>query len=208
VNLVEQWREIEARLPKDWSDAALSVSADDASAIRAAALLGPLGPVRSGSTVRFYVSRAGADAVRRLLGRLDREGIAGTLELSGSSEAAKTEPRPVESLAAAWQELVDGLPEDWSDVYAELELDSTDYLDPAALRLAPVNPARFGEAPAFRFRVARRFGYGAAPEMVKRCLERLDEAGITGEVRILRALSDTKPVGTQGPVWLVGGKAV
>ncbi len=44
--------------------------------------------------------------------------------------------------------------------------------------------------------------------MAHRCLERLDEEGITGEVRILRALSDTKPVATQGPVWYVGGKAV
>ena len=28
------------------------------------------------------------------------------------------------------------------------------------------------------------------------------------EVRILRVLSDTKPVATQGPVWYVGGKVV
>jgi hypothetical protein len=27
-------------------------------------------------------------------------------------------------------------------------------------------------------------------------------------LRILRVLSDTKPVGTQGPVWYVGGKVV
>jgi hypothetical protein len=44
--------------------------------------------------------------------------------------------------------------------------------------------------------------------MVHRCLERLDEEGIRGRVRILRALSDTQPVGTQGPVWRVGGRSV
>ena len=44
--------------------------------------------------------------------------------------------------------------------------------------------------------------------MVGRCLTRLDEQGIPGEVTILRSLSDTKPVGTQGPVWYVGGKVV
>ena len=44
--------------------------------------------------------------------------------------------------------------------------------------------------------------------MTRRCLERLDEEGITGRLRILRALSDTKAVATQGPVWYVGGKAV
>jgi hypothetical protein len=47
-----------------------------------------------------------------------------------------------------------------------------------------------------------------SPEMATRCFERCDEDGMTGEVEILRALSDTNPVGTQGPVWLVGGRAV
>ena len=74
--------------------------------------------------------------------------------------------------------------------------------------LAPVNPARAGKRLAYRFRVARLFGYGASEEMARRCLERLDQEGITGEVRILHALSDTKPVSTQGPVWYVGGKTV
>jgi hypothetical protein len=44
--------------------------------------------------------------------------------------------------------------------------------------------------------------------MVKRCFQRLDENGITGSVQILWALSDTKPVGAQGPVWYVGGRSV
>ena len=44
--------------------------------------------------------------------------------------------------------------------------------------------------------------------MTRRCLARLDEARIPGELRLLRVLSDTKPVGTQGPVWYVGGKVV
>ena len=44
--------------------------------------------------------------------------------------------------------------------------------------------------------------------MAARCLERCDEEGITGELEILRVLSDTHPVGTQGPVWLVGGRSV
>ena len=74
--------------------------------------------------------------------------------------------------------------------------------------MAPLNPARYGDTPGFRFRCARRFGYGASPAMVRRCLARLDERGIPGELHILHALSDTKPVGTQGPVWYVGGKAV
>ena len=89
-----------------------------------------------------------------------------------------------------------------------MELTSSDNLDPAALELAPVNPSRFGPATSFRFRCARQFGYGASPGMVRRCLERVDARGIEGRLTIVHALSDTKPVGTQGPVWYVGGKVV
>jgi hypothetical protein len=58
---------------------------------------------------------------------------------------------------------------------------------------------------ALRFRVARRFGYGASPEMTHRCLERLDSEDISATLNIVHALSDTDNVGTQGPVWRVGG---
>ena len=61
---------------------------------------------------------------------------------------------------------------------------------------------------SFRFRCARSFGYGASNQMVRRCLARLDEERIPGEVRILRALSDTHPVYTQGPVWRIGERSV
>ena len=51
-------------------------------------------------------------------------------------------------------------------------------------------------------------GYGASPGMVRRCLERCDEDGIAGRVHVLRALSDTRPVQTQGPVWQIAGRTV
>ena len=44
--------------------------------------------------------------------------------------------------------------------------------------------------------------------MARRCFERLDAEGIAGRVEVLRAISDTDNVGTQGPVWYVGGKAL
>jgi hypothetical protein len=214
VGLVEQWREIQRSLPEGWTDARLELTIDDdGDCARAAALLGPANPGRSGKRIRFYTARRGAgiapDGLARLLRRIDQERIDGKLELvsSGEPEHVPAEPtRP--TLAASWDELVAGLPDDWSDVYAELELVSSDYLEPAALAVAPLNPARYGGKPGFRFRAARRFGYGASPEMVRRCLERLDEQGIRGEVRILHALSDTKPVATQGPVWYIGGRSV
>jgi hypothetical protein len=71
-----------------------------------------------------------------------------------------------------------------------------------------VNPARYGGVAALRFRSARVTGYGVAPEMTRRCFERLDSESITGSLRALRVLSHTSHVSTQGPVWRVGGRSV
>jgi hypothetical protein len=213
MRLVDQWREIMGGLPEGWGDARLRLTvADPEDCDRAAAVLAPLNPGRRGKVLRFFAARRGGgpspDVVTRLLRRLDADGIRGELELVGSEEAVSVPTVSRQMLAATWDELVAGLPPDWSDLYAEVEFVSTDYLERAALLLAPLNPARYGDEVGFRFRVARRFGYGASPEMARRCLERLDQEDIRGQVRILYALSDTKPVATQGPVWYVGGRAV
>src|SRR5205085_8087415 len=113
-------------------------------------------------------------------------------------------------------------PSDWSDLVAELELDSSADVDRGAVLCAPLNPIQIGlEAslarpstpdhktigtpsasrggrPGFRFRCASARGYGASEGMVGRCLQRLDEVEISGHVRITRVLSDVHPVGTQG----------
>jgi hypothetical protein len=213
VALAETWWEIEHALPAGWRDAQLSLDLpDDTYAERASALLGPANPVRSGSRITFYTAQHGAGtapkAVARLLTLLDEEGIRGELELVSSRAGETAAEADEEWIADSWDDQVGGLPEDWSDLYVQIDLDSSDYLEPGALAMAPLNPARHGDTTAFRFRCARRFGYGASPQMVRRCFERLDERGITGRVEILRALSDTKPVGTQGPVWYVGGRSV
>jgi hypothetical protein len=44
--------------------------------------------------------------------------------------------------------------------------------------------------------------------MARRCLERCDAESIRGSVSILRVLSGSRHVGTQGPVWLAGGKTI
>jgi hypothetical protein len=215
VRLVDQWREIERGLPDDWGDARLLLTVDDErQADRAGALLGPINPGRRWNTLRFYTARRGAghrpDLIERLIARLDEERIRGNLELlsTGKPEPAAAPEVVRPTLAASWDAALAALPSDWSDAYAEVELRSSDHLERAALLLSPVNPARFGGEPGFRFRTARRFGYGVSPEMARRALERLDDEGIRGTVRILRALSDTRPAQTQGPVWYVGGKAV
>ncbi len=214
VSLARQWEQIQAGLPEDWSDARLSLRLDDETvAPRAAALLGPLQPSRSARELRFYAARTGAGpapgAVARALARLDEERIKGALELLATGEATIARPGSTrKTLVEEWDQAVATLAEDWSDLYAEIQLTSSDHLEPAALALAPLNPARFGSPPGLRFRCAARFGYGASPQMVRRCLARLDERGIPGEVRILLVLADTQPVATQGPVWYVGGKVV
>ena len=213
MTLVDQWQSIESGLDPNWGDARLALTLDsETAAERAAALLGPATPGRSGRTIRFFAARGGAgvgpEAVRRLLARIDAEKLDGTLELVASGEAP---PEPAVSrttLVAEWDAALALLPTDWTDLYCEVELTSTDHLDRAALLLSPLNPARFGGTPGYRFRCARTFGYGTSREMVRRSLERLDDAGIPGEVRILNALSDTHPVGTQGPVWHAGGRTV
>lgn len=215
MSLAQQWEHIQSELSADWGTVRIALRLyDEGEAVRTAALLGPLAPGRAGRELHLTSSRhvgrgPAPSAVARALAKLDSERIRGDLALLGAAEVPDAEePSPTQSLAESWDAALGELPPDWSDVYGEIELTSSDHLDPGALALAPVNPARYGEAPGFRFRCARQFGYGAAPEMVRRCLERLDEQGIPGRLRIVHALSDTKPVGTQGPVWYAGGKVV
>jgi hypothetical protein len=114
----------------------------------------------------------------------------------------------VPTLAASWATALETLPSDWSDAYVELELASREDVDRAALHLAPINPRLDPTETILRFRSARVAGYGGSPGMVARCLERCDGEGIAGEVRIVRALSGSRPVGTQGPVWQIAGRTV
>ena len=208
--LAERWNAVERGLDPRWTEVTLSLFIkDDAARSRAAALLGPAGPGVGAREIRFDVSTQGAgigpEAARRLLRRIDAERIVGRLELV-EILAVRPEPEPpAVSLAAEWQEALEMLPSDWSDLVAELELHSSADLDRAAVLCAPINPSQLQAAkPGFRFRCASRVGYGAAAGMVGRCLARLDEAEITGHVRITRALSDVHPVGTQGATFSVG----
>jgi hypothetical protein len=199
-----------ANLPPEWAEARVALELEDpAQADRAGLVLAPFTPGRTRKGFRVTVSRDRDFA--RYLGRLDEEGIAGRLELvEAKREAPVSRPRreAPRKLAEQWDELVSHLPPDWSDLYAELELDSSDYLERGALLLAPVNPARYGGRSTLRFRVASSRGYGVAASMARRCFERLDAEGITGTLRALRVLSRTAHVATQGPVWYVGGKTV
>lgn len=211
--LVEDFNELERTSVDEWTELRLRLTvADEVQVERAVALLAPANPGRSGSVIRFAVDRRGPGigppAARRLLRRLEEEGITGDLELASVEKVPPEQLRRQEPLREQWDRRLAALPPDWSDLYGEVRLDSTDYVGRAALLLAPVNPAHYGGPATLRFRSAHHFGYGVSPEMASRCFERCDEEGITGNVEILHALSDTGPVSTQGPVWLLGGRVV
>jgi hypothetical protein len=211
MRAVDQWTTLEQEL-REWERARLAFRVEDPEAMAAAAaVLAPLGPGRAGDELRFEIARdlGGAEKLRNLLGRLDRKRIWGGLEVvevTRRAEAPAAAARGT-TLAAGWDAEVSRLPEGWRDLLCELEVDSTDYLARAALLGAPLNPTRNPNAIALRFRVSRG-GYGTAPGMARRCLERMDEDGITGGVRVLTVLSDTDNVGTLGPVWRVAGRSV
>ena len=212
MGLAEQWDRIVGSLPEGWHEAALRlVLPEPSQRDRAAALLGPLAPGRVRDHVRFVVSRdsgVGPDAARRLLAHLDEEGIKGTLILGGSVAREVEAEQAHDALERQWDALVAELPADWSDLLCRVTLESSDDIPGAALLSAPLNPSRPAREVGFDFRVARQSGYGTSAQMTRRCLARMDEARIPGALEILRALSDTQHVSTQGPVWYVGGKVL
>jgi hypothetical protein len=206
VKLGEAWDAVR----DGWGEARIRVTLEEPErADRAAQLLAPLQPFRAASNVLSFRVVGHSDAVKRLLERLDEERIHGTLEVLSSDPAPLPAPEPRElTLRESWEAGLATLPADWSDLLAEVELESSDWLDRASVNMVPLNPRRDGTRLAFRFRAARTFGYGASTEMVSRCLSRCDEDGIRGSVRVLRALSATRPVQTQGPVWQLDGRTV
>jgi hypothetical protein len=223
VRLVRQWSALVARLPEGWADAQVRFHLREASQLeRASALLAPLQPTRSSeSSLTFRVASDGsgpsAAMAERLFDRVGLEKIAGTLELASApavapapqpSPAATADAPPAQHLPGAWDDALATLPADWSDLLGEIELASSADVERAALCLSPINPRRDGERVALRFRCARRAGYGASPGMVRRCLERCDGIGVVGTVRVLRVISDSRAVQTQGPVWQIAGQTV
>jgi hypothetical protein len=211
VRLVWQWVQLERELPPNWTEIRVALTVAPAQRDRAASLLGGANPLRRGDQLRLFVSRRGAfgpEAFRRALLRLDRQGVGGTLELEHVAEAEPEAAPETRMLAAQWDAMTANLPPDWSAMLAEVELRSSDQLERGALLASPVNPLRVDDGLVLRFRVARSFGYGVSAGMMRRSLARLDTEQIPGALRILRVLSDTDPVGTQGPVWRVGGSSV
>jgi len=88
-------------------------------------------------------------------------------------------------LAEEFSEIVEALPDDWTDLELDLRIaDETRYVDGAVL-LSQVNAQPYSRADwHWRINVAHRFGHAAAPETVRGILAKLDREGIRGEMRV------------------------
>ncbi len=101
-----------------------------------------------------------------------------------------------------WDAILARQPEDWSAMYLHLELRDAAQSEETALALSPLNPWHEDDwrSGVFRFRTAAKFGYGSAPELVRKRLGTLDAVGVVGTLTLTRRASDIKPVHTQGVV--------
>jgi hypothetical protein len=89
------------------------------------------------------------------------------------------------ALAQDFQEVVDSLSDDWTDLALDLRIaDESRYVD-AAVMLSQVNAQPYSRAEwHWRINVAHRFGHGAAAETVTGVLAKLDREGIDAELRV------------------------
>jgi hypothetical protein len=89
------------------------------------------------------------------------------------------------ALAATFQEVVDSLPDDWTDLEFDLRIrDERRYVD-AAVLLVTCNAQPYSKYDwHWRILVAHRFGHAAAAPAVHAALKLLDDAGIEGEVAV------------------------
>jgi hypothetical protein len=89
------------------------------------------------------------------------------------------------ALADDFQELLDALPADWTDLEFDLRIaDESRYVD-AAVIVSQVNAQPYSKADwHWRLLVAHSFGHAAAAETVKGALAKLDAERIEGEMTL------------------------
>lgn len=89
------------------------------------------------------------------------------------------------SLATDFQQILDALPPDWTDLEVDLRIDDErQYID-SAVALSQVNAQVYNRAEwHWRLLIAHSFGHAAAAETVSGVLEKLDREGVAGELRV------------------------
>jgi hypothetical protein len=87
-------------------------------------------------------------------------------------------------LADTFQEIVDSLPSDWTDMELDLRIDEERYIDAATL-LVTCNAQPYSRHDwHWRLLVAHRFGHAASAPTTHGTLKLLDDAGIRGELML------------------------
>ena len=99
-------------------------------------------------------------------------------------------------LADTFQEIVDSLPSDWTDLEFDLRVQEDRYID-AATMLVTCNAQPYSMHDwHWRLLVAHQFGHATAAPVVHGTLKLLDKAGIHGEL-VLRELRTGRVETTQ-----------
>lgn len=89
------------------------------------------------------------------------------------------------ALGEAFEEIVESLPRDWTDMQLDLRLADEDRYVDASIPMTQINAQPYSKAEwHWRINVAHGFGHAAAPETVAWVLEMLDRQGIEGELMI------------------------
>jgi hypothetical protein len=89
------------------------------------------------------------------------------------------------ALADTFQQIVDSLPDDWTDLQVDVRIFDEDRYMAAAVFMVTCNAQPYSRHDwHWRILVAHRFGRAAAPSAVHTTLRLLDEAGIEGELAL------------------------
>jgi hypothetical protein len=94
------------------------------------------------------------------------------------------------ALAATFEQILETLPDDWTDLELDLRIaDEQRYVD-AAVYLVTANAQPYSRHDwHWRLLVAHRFGHAASPETVHGTFKLLDQAGIEGELAVRQVRS-------------------
>jgi hypothetical protein len=99
------------------------------------------------------------------------------------------------SLAADFQQVLDSMPPEWTDLELDLRIeDESRYVD-TAVALSQVNAQPYSQADwDWRLIIAHSFGHAAAPETVMGVLAKLDADGTRGEMVVREVLEGRSEV--------------
>jgi hypothetical protein len=88
-------------------------------------------------------------------------------------------------LALQFNLILESLPPDWTDLEVDLRIDDESRYIDTAVAVSQVNAQVYDHADwHWRLLIAHSFGHAAAAETVRGVLEKLDEQGVSGEMRV------------------------